>query len=212
MITFGEIFCKILFTIIMEKNICVFCSSSDALNEKYFETAIDIGNKIVENGDTLLFGGANVGMMKKLALTVKKQNGKLIGVIPQRIKDNNLACEIVDELIVTPDMHSRKAKLEELADVFIALPGGFGTLEELSEVLTLKHLGYHKKPIIILNVNGFYDNLSAFYETIYSEKFSKEDYRKYYFITENAEDIFPYINSYKPEKSVSKWFKAKNSH
>lgn len=190
----------------MKKNICVFCSSSDALKDIYFNTAIDVGKRIAENDDVLLFGGANVGLMRKLAFTVKEMNGKLIGVIPQKIKDNNLACEIVDELIVTPDMHSRKAKLEELADAFIAMPGGFGTLEELSEVLTLRHLGYHQKPIVILNINGFFDKLIDFYETIYNEKFAKSEYKRFYFVTKNSEEAFQYIENYKPEKDIKKWF------
>ncbi len=190
----------------MKKNICVFCSSSDVLEDIYFETTEELGKLISLNNDVLLFGGSNVGLMRKLAYTVKGEGGKLTGVIPQRIKDNNLACKIVDELIVTPTMHTRKEKLEELADVFIALPGGFGTLEELSEVLTLKHLGYHNKPIIILNINGFYDNLLKFYETIYNEKFAKKDYKKYYFVCRHPEEVYTYINHYKPEKAVSKWF------
>jgi len=207
MITFvDKIFCNIQFTSIMKKNICVFCSSSDALKDIYFNTAIDVGKRIAENDDVLLFGGANVGLMRKLAFTVKEMNGKLIGVIPQKIKDNNLACEIVDELIVTPDMHSRKAKLEELADAFIAMPGGFGTLEELSEVLTLRHLGYHQKPIVILNINGFFDKLIDFYETIYNEKFAKPEYKRFYFVTKNSEEAFQYIENYKPEKDIKKWF------
>ncbi len=190
----------------MKKNICIFCSSSDVLDDIYFSTAVSVGKKIAENDDILLFGGANVGMMKKIAQTVKKLKGQLIGIIPQKIKDNNLACKTVDELIVTPDMHSRKAQLEEKADAFIALPGGFGTLEELSEVITLKHLGYHNKPVVILNINGFYNHLLAFYDTIYNRNFAKSEYKKYYFVTDNTEDAFYYIENYKAEKAVSKWF------
>ncbi len=190
----------------MKKNICVFCSSSDALEDVYFNAAVSVGKQIVRNDDVLLFGGSNVGLMRKLAITVKDAGGNLVGVIPQKIKDNNLACEILDELIVTPDMHSRKAKLEDLADAFIAMPGGFGTLEELSEVLTLKHLGYHKKPIVILNINGFYDKLLAFFEVIYKEKFAKLDYKNFYFVTENYEEAFQYIDNYKPAEDIKKWF------
>ena len=190
----------------MKKNICVFCSSSDALEEIYFDVAISLGKQIVRNKDVLLFGGSNVGLMRKLAITVKNAGGRLIGVIPQKIKENNLACEIADELIVTSDMHSRKAKLEELADAFIALPGGFGTLEELSEVLTLRHLCYHSKPIVILNINGFYNKLLDFFEVIYNEKFAKIDYKNFYFVTENYEEAFQYIENYEPAKDIKKWF------
>ena len=139
----------------MKKNICVFCSSSDVIDKIYFKETEKLAIKIAEKNHTLVFGGSNVGLMKKLAETIKENSGASIGVIPQRILDNNLGCKLVDELIVTSDMNTRKAKLAELADVFIALPGGFGTLEELSEVITAKHLGYHNKPIVILNINGF---------------------------------------------------------
>ncbi|NPA67824.1 MAG: TIGR00730 family Rossman fold protein [Chlorobi bacterium] len=188
----------------MEKNICVFCSSSNAVDKIYYEAAIKTANEIVKNKYTLLFGGANVGLMRELAVSVKQLNGKSTGVIPRKIKNNNLACKNLDNLIVTTDMHSRKAKLEELADVFIALPGGFGTLEELSEVITLRYLGYHDKPVIILNINGFYDKLLDFYEVIYTQNFAKEDYRKFYFEAQTVEEAFEYIKNYKPEADIKK--------
>lgn len=194
----------------MKKNICVFCSSSDITDDIYFEAAKELGLNISRSGYTLVFGGSNVGLMRKLAETVKENNGYSIGVIPQKIVDNNLACTIIDELIITPDMHTRKAKLENIADVFIALPGGFGTLEELSEVITLKQLGYHNKPIIILNINNFYEKLSDFFEELYSQKFAKQDFRKLYYITDSIEDTFRYIENYKEENSVKKWFVPKS--
>ena len=193
----------------MKKKICVFCSSSDVADEVYFKAANELGYYISDYGYTLVFGGANVGLMKQLAETAKENKGYSIGVIPQKIADNNIACTIVDELIVMPDMHSRKAKLESLADVFIALPGGFGTIEELSEVITLKQLGYHNKPIIFLNINNFYDKLFEFYEELYSQKFAKEDYRKLYYIADNVKDAFRYIEDYKEESPVNKWFVTK---
>ncbi|MCF6366134.1 MAG: TIGR00730 family Rossman fold protein [Bacteroidales bacterium] len=189
-----------------KKNICVFCSSSEAINNIYFEKAEELAHKIIENKYTLVFGGADVGLMRKLAETVREHNGYAIGVIPQRILDNKLACKKINELIVTPDMNTRKAKLAELADAFIALPGGFGTLEELSEVITAKQLGYHNKPVIILNINGFYDNLLKFFETLYLEKVAKSDYRKIYFVTNSIENAFKYIEEYSPFEAVKKWF------
>lgn len=190
----------------MKKKICVFCSSSDVADDVYFKAAKELGYYISNSGYSLLFGGANVGLMKHLNETVKEYNGYSIGVIPQKIFDNNLACTNVDELTVTPDMHTRKAKLESLADAYIALPGGFGTLEELSEVITLKQLGYHNKPIIILNINNFYEKLSEFYEELYSQKFAKEDYRKLYYFSDSIKDTFRYIDNYKEEKPINKWY------
>lgn len=190
----------------MKKNICVFCASSDVIDKIYFKETEKLATMIAENNQILVFGGSNVGLMRKLAETVKEKAGYSIGVIPQRIFDNKLACKIVDKLIVTTDMNTRKAKLAEIADVFIALPGGFGTLEELSEVITAKHLGYHNKPIVILNVNGFYNNLLQFYETMYTEKVAKTAYRKFYFVASTVAETFEYINNYTPEESVRKWF------
>lgn len=190
----------------MKKNICVFCSSSDIIDEIYFKEAEKLAINIAENNHTLVFGGSNVGLMRKLAETIKENSGFSIGVIPQRILDHNLGCKLVDELIVTSDMNTRKAKLAELADVFIALPGGFGTLEELSEVITAKHLGYHNKPIIILNINGFYNNLLKFYETMYTEKVAKPAYRTFYFVADTISEAFEYIEKYKPEEGINKWF------
>jgi uncharacterized protein (TIGR00730 family) len=105
-------------------------------------------------------------------------------------------------------MHTRKAKLEELADAFIALPGGFGTLEELAEVITLKQLDYHSKPIVIINTDNFYKHLLEFFETMYSENFAKSDYRKMYHITENIKDAFDYIENYSAPQLESKWYRT----
>ncbi len=191
----------------MKKNICVFCSSSDVIDKAYFKAAKELAIKLTKNKQTLIFGGSNVGLMKHLAEVVKDNNGSSIGIIPQRIYDNNLACKLVDELIITPDMYTRKAKLAEYADAFISLPGGFGTLEELSEVITHKQLAYHNKPIVILNINGFYDNLIKFFETLYTEKVAKPNYRKFYFVANTVTEAFDYIENYIPEEQVSKWFK-----
>lgn len=194
----------------MKRNICVFCSSSDVTDEVYFKAAKDLGLYLSKKDFTLLFGGSNVGSMKILAKTVIENGGKTIGVIPQKIFDNNLACTDLDELTVTTDMHTRKAKLESLADAFIALPGGFGTLEELSEVITLKQLGYHNLPIVILNINNFYQKLIEFFDDLYTKKFAKENYRKLYYITDDIEDAFDYILNYKAEITVNKWYVPKS--
>ncbi len=190
----------------MEKNICVFCSSSDVLAPVYLKAANIVGETIAKSGDTLVFGGANAGLMKATAQSAKKNKGKIIGVIPQKIADMNLACDYADKLIISPDMHSRKAKMEELAHAFIVMPGGFGTLEELSEIICLKQLGYHNKPIVILNINNFYDNLFSLYEKFHKENFAKEAYKNIYFITDKPEEAFDYIENYKAPEHVKKWF------
>ncbi len=187
-------------------NICVFCSSSDVVDESYSFIAKNLAEKIAEQNFNLVYGGANVGLMKAVAATAQSNGAKVTGVIPERIKEKGLADNSIDELIVTPDMHSRKAKLEEISDAFIALPGGFGTLEELAEIITLRQLEYHYKPIVILNHNNFYDNLIHFFETLYKEKFAKEEYREVYFVANSADEALKYIKEYKPKKNITKWF------
>lgn len=181
----------------MIKNICVFCSSSDQIEKIYFDTAIELAYTIAKNRQTLIFGGSNVGLMRQLAENVKLKRGKIIGIIPRKIKELKSACENVDELIVTPDMHTRKAKLIEMGDAFIAMPGGFGTLDELSEIIALKQLKYHLKPIVILNIRGFYDYLISFFENLYNDKFADVKNKSLYFVAENVSEIFNYLNKYK---------------
>ena len=188
------------------KKICVFCSSSEAISPQYFKIGVEIGNKIAENNYELIYGGANVGLMKTIADTVKKQNRKVTGVIPEVIYNKGLANKNVDELIVTTDMYARKQKMNELADAFITLPGGFGTLEELSEIITHKQLQLHYKPIIIFNQNNFYSNLLKQYDVFYNEKFSKNVYRDLYYITDSVKDTFDYIKNYTKQNIDSKWF------
>ena len=118
----------------MEKWLAVYCSSSDALPNLYYDLAQKIGELMGKSGYNLIYGGGKVGMMARVAQTVKERGGRVIGVIPQAIHDQVPSFEGLDQLLITPDMHSRKAKMEELADAFLILPGGFGTLEEMLEV------------------------------------------------------------------------------
>jgi cytokinin riboside 5'-monophosphate phosphoribohydrolase len=191
----------------MGKNICVFTSSSDALDHVYYREAEKLAAMFVQEGFRLVYGGAKVGMMGRMAKLMNNNGGKVIGVIPELIFNNNLA-ESSIELIVTEDMKSRKAKMAELSDAFIALPGGFGTLEELSEVITLKQLEYHQKPVVIINTAGFYDKLLDFFEVFYANHFAKSDYKALYHIASNPEEAIDYIKNYQPAKLVSKWYKA----
>jgi cytokinin riboside 5'-monophosphate phosphoribohydrolase len=191
----------------MINNICVFTSSSDALDKVYYSEAEELAGIFVKESFRLIYGGAKVGMMGRMAKLISQNGGKVTGVIPELIFNNNLA-ESSIELIVTEDMKSRKAKMAELSDAFIALPGGFGTLEELAEVITLKQLEYHHKPIAVVNTAGFYDKLLEFFEVFYSNNFAKSDYKALYYIANNPKEAIDYIKSYKPAKLVSKWYKA----
>ncbi len=188
------------------KKICVFCSSSDAISQKYFDIAPKLGEIMGKNNFDLVYGGAGVGLMKKVSDAVKNNGQKVTGVIPEAIQNKRIGNEYLDELIVTKTMHERKQKMYELSDAFIALPGGFGTLEELLEVMTLKQLEYHKKPIVIFNLDGFFDNILKQFEVFYDEKFSKTAYKKIYHLSDNMEDTFDYLKNYKYETIDSKWF------
>ncbi len=191
----------------MEK-ICVFCSSSDVIEQVYKDEAKKLGEYLSNQSKTLIYGGAKVGMMGIIAKTMVQNNAHVIGVIPELINNHRLAESSISELIITEDMKSRKGVMHDLADAFIALPGGFGTLEELVEVITLKQLGYHKKPIVILNTNGFFNKLNELFEMFYDTNFAKKEYRKLYFIANTVEEATTYLSDYKPEALANKWFET----
>lgn len=186
-------------------NICVFCSSSNSVDEKFFEEARGLGIAMGESGDTLIYGGTNVGLMNQVAVSVKSSGGKVIGVIPKLINDYGISADFLDELIITPDMTERKTVLREKANAFIALPGGFGTLEEVLEVITLKQLGYHNLPIVFINTNGFYDALKKQFELSYNENFAKETYRNLYCFVDNYEEALKHVEEYKAGNQKTKW-------
>ncbi|WP_054719677.1 LOG family protein [Marinifilum fragile] len=186
-------------------NICVFCSSSNSLDKAYFNEATELGRLIGTNHHGLVYGGTNVGLMNEVAQSVKISGGKVLGVIPKLINDYGISADFLDELIITPDMAERKKLLRDKSDAFIALPGGFGTLEEILEVITLKQLGYHNKPIVFINTNDFYGNLKAQFELSYQEKFAKPEYSKLFYFAANYKDAISYIENYKQEVREIKW-------
>lgn len=189
-------------------NICVFSSSSNAIADVYVNDAIDLARLIGQSGHCLVNGGSNVGTMDVITREAGKHGAKTIGVIPEKLRDFNMASVHAHEIIVSGDMMERKERMRQLADSFIALAGGFGTLEEILEVITLKQLGYHHKAIVFINTNGFYDDLFRQFEKSYEEKFAKESYRKLYFVANNAAEAMDYIQDYKPEETVNKWFEV----
>ena len=187
-------------------NICVFSSSSNAIAEIYFQDAVILAQLIARENYCLINGGSNVGLMDVVTREAGKNGAKTIGVIPQKLHDFNLASEHAHEIIVSGDMMERKFKMRELSDAFIALAGGFGTLEEILEVITLKQLNYHNKAVVFVNTNGFYDDLFRQFEKSYDEKFAKESYRKLYFVANDAMEAIEYIKNYQPEEAVNKWY------
>jgi hypothetical protein len=141
------------------KAICVFCGSSDGNDVRYKEAAKALGTFLAQSGTTLIYGGGKRGLMGEVAEAALHHQGRVIGIIPQFLKDREVAHDRLSELVVVDTMHTRKAKMYEAADGFIALPGGYGTYEELFEVLSWSRVGLHQKPIGLLNVEGFFDPL-----------------------------------------------------
>ena len=149
----------------------------------------------------IVYGGSRLGMMYACASSVKAGGGKIIGVMPQRLHD--LGCgnpEDCDEFILTSGMRERKAKMDEISDAVIALAGGFGTLEEISEMIVQKQLGYNNKPIILLNTNSFYDGLIKFFDAIIDNKFAKQETKNLYYIADSPKDAVRYLKEYDAEK------------
>ena len=178
-------------------NICVFASSSNNLDKSFYEDAAELGKLMGKQKFNIVYGGSRLGMMYACASQVKANGGKIIGVMPQRLYDMGFGnpddCE---EFILTKGMRERKAKMDEIAEGVIALAGGLGTLEEISEMIVQKQLGYNKKPIVLLNTNGFYENLIKFFDTIIENKFAKEETKNLYYLAKTPADAINYIQAY----------------
>jgi uncharacterized protein (TIGR00730 family) len=188
------------------KNICVFASASNDLAEVYYKDAQMLGFLIAQSGYGIVYGGSRRGLMYACASAVKQAGGKVYGIMPKKLADAGLANpEDCDEFFITEGMRERKAKLDELSDAVIAIAGGFGTLEEISEMITQKQLGYSNKPIVILNTNKLYDPLVEFFENVINQGFADKDLRKVYYIANSPEDALDYIKEYHGEGAYVKY-------
>ncbi|MBI3877687.1 MAG: TIGR00730 family Rossman fold protein [Verrucomicrobia bacterium] len=147
-----------------------------------------------------------VGLMGAVATSVHRHGGRVIGVSPEHVRTVELAYELSDELVVTRDMRERKAVMESRSDAFVALPGGFGTLEEVLEIITLKQLRRHAKPVVFLNTANFFDPLLAMFEQLYRERFTKDAHRHTYHVAAQPEDVFEFLANHKPAPVEPKWF------
>lgn len=187
------------------KAICVYCSSSDALDPAFYEAAEVLGTEIARQGHTLVYGGARTGLMGTIARTVHQCGGRVVGVIPEMLAAAQQGWDGADEYVITKDMRERKSVMELRADAFVAMPGGFGTLEEVLEILTLKQLRTHNKPLVLMNTLGYYDPLIRLFEHIYQQHFAKAAHRQLYHISPDARDVLTYIDSYQPPDIPVKW-------
>ena len=178
------------------KRVCVFASSCNFLDEDYYKDAAEFGDLLGKSGFDMVYGGSSLGLMWACAEKVKKNGSQIIGVMPEKLHDMGVYTDDCVELFVTPCMRSRKAKMDELSDAVVALPGGFGTLEELSEMIVQKQLGYNNKPIILLNTNGYYDKLVDFFEEIISQNFARSNARKLYYTANTPQEAIEYLKNY----------------
>ena len=160
--------------------LCVFCGSSTRVDPSFLGLARDLGAAIARRGHVLVWGGGSVGLMGALGRSAQEQGGRVVGIIPAFMADTEVAYRQADELVVTADMRQRKTLMEQRSDAFIVLPGGIGTLEEMFEILTLRLLRQHSKPLVILNHAGFYDGLLAFLDHLYATRFNREQSRQHY--------------------------------
>ena len=186
------------------KSICVYCGSSFGKQSAYAASARAMAKTMVQRDMTLVYGGASVGIMGEIADTVLKGGGKVVGVIPQALVDKEVSHAGLTQLHIVASMHERKALMAELSDGFVALPGGFGTLEELFEVLTWAQLGFHQKPVALLNVANYYDGLLSFLDRATDEMFVKTAHRELLIAEASSEQLIDRMESFSPPSST-KW-------
>ena len=186
--------------------ICIYCSSSGRVGTAYVQAARRLGDELALRGHELVYGGGDVGLMGIVARAVHARGGRVTGVIPEGLVARDLAYAEADELLVTGSMAERKQLMAARAKAFVALPGGFGTLEELCEVLTLKQLGYLDGALVLLNVEGFYNRLTAFFEQLIALEFVRPEHRALYHLADDVTAALDYIEAYDGCEFTAKWF------
>ncbi|MCU0228199.1 MAG: TIGR00730 family Rossman fold protein [Bryobacterales bacterium] len=189
------------------RSICVYCSSSSHVDAAYVGAARSVGQAIGQAGYHLIYGGTRIGLMGAVAGEARRHGATVTGIVPEHIRSRVPECEDAEALVVTLDMRERKALMEARADAFIALPGGFGTLEEVMEVLTLKQLGQHDKPVVFLNTQGYYSPLLAFFAVMFQQRFARPEYARLYHVAQDPQEILPLIEGEWTAGAdpVSKW-------
>jgi len=192
------------------KRICVFCGSSPGNNSKYAKSARKLGETLAESEITLIYGGSNIGLMGEIANSMICRNGNVIGIIPQILVEKEVAFTHLQDLRIVNSMHERKALMAELADGFISMPGGFGTLEETIEMLTWTQLGIHEKPLGLLNVEGYFDRLCEFIDHMVSEGFLVQGFREMILMDDSPDGLLDKMIQFSPPQ-IDKWWVDKRS-
>ena len=177
------------------KTVCVYCGSGPGTNPHFIESAIALGKALAENGIRLVYGGGSIGLMGAVATSVLDHGGTVTGIIPDFLTSREHALTRVQEMIVTPDMHERKRLMFERSDAFVALPGGIGTLEELVEQLTWQQLGRHSKPVLLANIDGFWEPLLALLAHMRATEFIRPSLTVDILKAERVKDILPRLRA-----------------
>ena len=188
--------------------ICVYGASSTEIDSKYIDKTEKFGRMLAQRGHSLVFGGGSQGLMGAAARGVCEENGEIIGIAPTFFLEvDGVLYDHCSQFIYTETMRERKQLMEEHADAFVVTPGGIGTFEEFFEILTLKQLGRHTKPIVVFNILGYFDNMNAMIENAIEQKFMKPECRNLCAILNTAEDVIAYIEQYTGETRESKYYK-----
>jgi cytokinin riboside 5'-monophosphate phosphoribohydrolase len=187
------------------QSICVFCASSQSVDDIFKDIAFELGRELGRRGIDLVYGGASIGLMGCVARGVHEEKGKVVGVLPEFFKTKDIEYSEADELIVTQDMRERKAVMDKRSDAFIVLPGGIGTLEEAMEILSMRQLRLTDKPLVFINTQGFYEGLRATFEEMVELKFAKPNIMDMYEMVPDPQSALDYLFSYAPPPPDKKW-------
>lgn len=187
------------------QSICVYCGSSDKPNSGYLNAAYEMGSAIAAQGLQLVYGAGVTGLMGAVANGALENGGEVIGVLPEIFNTPTLAHFGLTRLEIVADMHQRKARLAELADGFVALPGGYGTFEELFEILTWAQIGLHRKPVGLLNTSQYFDPLLSLVEKAQAEGFIYEEHRALFTASDNPGTLIKTMLAYQPPSSLDRW-------
>lgn len=189
------------------KNVCVYCGSSSRVDDAYKDAATKLGQLVAQEGWGVVYGGGRVGLMGLVADSAMKSGGEVIGIIPSHIKEREVQHEELTELVVVETMHVRKQMMVDRSQAFVILPGGLGTLDELFEILTWKQLALHDKPIVIVNMNGYWENMLATLKHIANQGFMREEDMNMLVVVETVDDVIAAVKKAPLEKfdPTTKW-------